>query len=97
MVLDMTGAGIDWPARHSAAAATERDGWERLHEAYKIDWDAAYTAAFVRFAVSRGWSRENAESWPSNIADKARMYASEHDYCPVRTARADVVACEEEA
>jgi hypothetical protein len=32
---------------------------------------AAYTAAFVGIAASRGWRRENAETWPVGIGDEA--------------------------
>jgi hypothetical protein len=67
----------DWPARRTAVAAADDDDWDRLSEAFDADWKSAYSVAFVETAVSRGWSRENAESWPGEIAGRR--------YCPLRT------------
>lgn len=58
------------------------------------EWKARYAMEFVRFAVSRGWSREDAETWPVNIADDAFMLG---DACPIRAAQNDVPYCEDEA
>ncbi len=84
----------DWSARRTAVAAADDDDWDRLSEAFDADWKSAYSVAFVETAVSRGWSRENAESWPGEIAGEALLSAAGHDFCPRRTAEADVIACE---
>jgi hypothetical protein len=39
----------------------------------------AYTEAFVEIAVSRGWQRENAETWPPEIADEAFIEAYRYE------------------
>ena len=85
-----------WPARHSALAAAGGEEWDQLHEALETDWKAAYSAAFVEIAISRGRSRENAESRPENIVDEALLSVAGHDQCPRRVAEADVRACERE-
>jgi hypothetical protein len=86
-----------WQARHAALATEDDDEWERLHDAFSTDWQAAYTRAFVRIAVDRGWKREDAASWPEHIADDALAWtAPKHAWSPQRTARADVINCEME-
>ncbi len=84
----------DWSARRAAVAAADDDDWDRLSGAFDADWKSAYSVAFVENAVSRGWSRDNAESWPGEIACEALLSAAVHDFCPRRTAEADVIACE---
>jgi hypothetical protein len=84
----------DWSTRRTAVAAADDDDWDRLSEAFDADWKSAYSVAFVEIAVSRGWSRENAESWPGEIAGEALLSAVDNDFCPRRTAEADVIACE---
>jgi hypothetical protein len=77
-------------------AITGLDGaaWDEAFERYETEWKAAYDAEFVRYAVSRGWSQENAESWPSEIHDEAFLVRDEHGYDPIETAREDVRMCE---
>ena len=84
----------NWPARRAAIVAANDDEWDRLSDAYETDWKAAYTAEFVRFAVSRNWSRENAEVWSSEIADEALNEARGSDADPVNVAQSDVAECE---
>lgn len=84
---------MDWKARRAAVVNADGEDWDELHEAFEWDWKAAYAAAFVEIAVSRGWGLEDAESW--DIADEALMDgAPDHGYDPRRTAEADVIACE---
>jgi len=87
----------DWSARQAEAATADGEDWETLHEAFARDWKAAYSRRFIEFAVSRGWSEFDAATWPDNIVDDALLWgACEHDWCPIRTAEADVMACEVE-
>jgi hypothetical protein len=85
-----------WQARHAALASDDDEEWERLHDAFQADWQAAYTRAFVRIAVDRGWKREDAETWPDELAKEALLFADKYDWSPQRTARADVINCEME-
>jgi hypothetical protein len=55
---------MTWEQRFSTLAALDGDEWDAEHERLEREWLAAYTAAFVRFAVSRGWRQANAETWP---------------------------------
>ena len=59
------------------------------------EWRAAYTAAFVEIAISRGWRWEDAWTWPIGIGDEAFIEAYIYDWDPWRAAATDVVACEE--
>lgn len=88
---------IDWPARHAELVAADGDEWDRLSAAYVSDWADAYCRAFVAFAVSRGWSQDEAESWPSHIVQDAMLEAAKWDWSPQAAAEADVIECEQEA
>jgi hypothetical protein len=88
---------VDWAERNAMIVAAEGDERARLHEEFATDWHPAYAEAFIQFAVSRGWSRENAESWPDDIWEDALVdVAAKYDWCPIRTAQADVIECEKE-
>jgi hypothetical protein len=88
-------ATTDWRARLAIVNACGGEEWESLNEAFEEDWKAAYSAAFVEVAMARGWSRENAATWPENIVEDALMDgAPEHEWCPVATAEADVLQIE---
>jgi hypothetical protein len=76
--------------------ALDGDAWDAESERLDRLWKVAYAACFVEFAMSRGWSREDAESWPDNIVDDALMTAHEHGDCPRMTAEYDVIECEKE-
>ena len=85
----------DWPARWAALHALDGDAWDQESERLDQLWKAEYAQAFVEYALSRrGWTRENAEVWASEIVDEALLY---HAGDPVKAAQADVVACEQEA
>ena len=86
----------DWAARHAALSAATGDEWDRLNEAFETEWCVAYTAAFIDYAVWRGWSREDAESWPDSLVEEALFTAPDFDYDPQAAAKADVVICESE-
>jgi hypothetical protein len=88
---------IDWKARFAALCELDGDDWDAEHERIEAEWLPAYREAFVSIAVARGWSRENAETWPDQIDREAYVECYRHDGCPRRTAEADVIACEEEA
>ena len=86
---------MTWEQRFGALAELDGDEWDAAHERLEQEWLAAYTAAFVEIAVSRGWRREDAETWPVGIGDEAFIEAYLYDWDPCRAAAADVVACEE--
>jgi hypothetical protein len=59
---------MTWEQRFGALIELEGDEWDAAHKRLEQEWLAAYTAAFIEIAVSRGWRRENAETWPVGIA-----------------------------
>jgi hypothetical protein len=86
-----------WLTRHEEVAQSpDSETWDRLSAAFDEDWRAEYREAFVTLAVSRGWDRAGAESWPNTVCSDALLFASDFDYCPKRTAEYDVLACEME-
>ena len=87
---------MTWEQRFSTLAALDGDEWDAEHERLEREWLAAYTAAFVRFAVSRGWRQADAETWPAEIGDEAFIEAYRYDWDPQRAAEEDVVGCEQE-
>lgn len=87
----------DWAARAAAMAEMETDAWDAEEEAFRDDWQSAHQKAFIEIAVSRGWKREDAETWPEHLADESYIRAYEYGYCPRRVAEVDVIACEEPA
>ena len=78
------------------AAEHDPGEWKRLSEAYDRDWIAAYTTAFIEFAMSRGWTRQDAESWADDLADEALVASSPGKDCPQSLAHAHVLGCEAE-
>jgi hypothetical protein len=89
----------NWSARHAALASAEGDDWERLNDAFRSDWTAAYSTVFVNFAISYITWMEPRErgKLPEHLSNDALIFgASRYDYCPRRTAEADVVECEQE-
>jgi hypothetical protein len=87
---------MTWEQRFSALAELDGDEWDAEHERLEREWLAAYIAAFVKFAVSRGWREANAETWPPEIGDEAFIEAYRYDWDPQQAAEADVVGCEQE-
>ena len=85
----------DWTERFAALANLDGDEWEAGYDRLRQDWLAAYSGAFVDIAVARGWRRGDAITWPIGIGDEAFIVAYLHDWCPRRSAAADVIACEE--
>lgn len=92
----MTATALDWKARFANLAELDGPQWDTAEERIREEWAEAYTGAFVRIAVERGWKREDAASWPHEIVEQAYIASYYHDNCPERTAEADVTACEEE-
>lgn len=86
----------DWRARRDAVAASDGAEWDLLADAFDTAWKATYTLEFLSFAVSRGWSQEDAENWSNDITDGALLCADRHGYDPVKTAQHDVAECEKE-
>ncbi len=84
-----------WEQRFSALVELDGHEWDAAHERLHQDWLAAYTAAFIEIAVSRGWRRGDAQTWPVGIGDQAFIEAYLHQWDPWQAAAADVVACEE--
>jgi hypothetical protein len=68
------------------------NGMLTAHKRLEQEWLAAYTAAFIAIAVSRGWRREDAETWPVGIGDEAFLEAYRYNWDPWRAAAEDVVA-----
>ncbi len=88
---------MDWKARHAAVVAAEGDEWDHLNDAYEADWREAYCTEFVRYALLRGWTRENIDSgWLEDLPRDAPFHHG-HDADPAECAREDVKACEDEA
>jgi DNA invertase Pin-like site-specific DNA recombinase len=86
---------MTWEQRFGALAELDGDGWNVAYERLETEWRAAYTAAFVEIAVSRGWRGQDAGTWPVGIGDEAFIEACRYDWDPWRAAAADVVGCEE--
>jgi hypothetical protein len=86
----------DWQARSSAVREAEGDEWDRLSDAYDLDWKAAYCAEFRRFAVERGWTQDNIESgWLDSMPDEALIaYGGRSGFSPQTAAQDDVKECE---
>lgn len=57
-------------------------------------WKRDYLTEFVRFALTRNWTEENAAVWADEIADDARVFGVPD---PKQQARDDVLACERES
>ena len=83
-----------WEQRFGALVALEGDEWDAAHERLEQEWLGVYTAAFVEIAVSRGWRREDAETWPIGTGDEAFIEAYRYNWDPRRAAELDVVAGE---
>ena len=81
--------------RFGALTELGGDEWDAAHERLEQEWLGAYTAAFVEIAVSCGWRREDAETWPVGIGDEAFLEAYRYDWDPRRAAAAEFVAREE--
>jgi hypothetical protein len=89
-------AVMNWPQRFAALVDMNGDGgWEQEHDRLRGEWLAAYTRAFMEIAVARGWRRGDAATWPVGIGEEAYINAYQHDWCPRRSAEADVIASEE--
>ena len=85
----------DWPAAWTALAAMDGDQWDDEDARLTTLWKAEYVNAFVTFAISRAWTRENAETCATELDDTALGYGSDVD--PSYVARGDVINCELEA
>lgn len=83
-----------WADRFDALMGLENDAWDIAYDALKAEWQAAYDKEFVGYAVARGWTQENAETWPSEINDDAFLSRDQHHHDPIETARYDVRQCE---
>ena len=66
---------MTWEQRFGGLIELDGDEWDAAHKRLEQEWLAAYTAAFVEIAVSRGWRREDAETWPVGIGDEAFIVA----------------------
>jgi hypothetical protein len=86
---------MGWEQRFGALIELAGDEWDAAHKRLEQEWLTAYTAAFVETAVSRGWRRGDAETWPVGIGDEAFIEAHRYNWDPWRAAAEDVVACEE--
>ena len=87
----------DWPAAWAALSGMDGDAWDAESERLNALWRAEYVGAFVAEAVSRKWSRENAEAWAAQIADDALEFQVVRSADPSGAARNDVIECEREA
>ena len=75
---------MTWEQRFGALIDLDGDEWGAAHERLEQEWLAAYTAAFVEIAVSRGWRREDAETLPIGIGDEAFIEAYRYNWDPWR-------------
>ena len=84
-----------WPAAWAALAQLDGDAWDtdRLDER----WKQEYRDAFMSFAMSRNWDRENAEVWCDGIVGDALMACRGADVTPTAAGKADVRECEWES
>jgi len=89
------GVAMIWEQRFTALAVLGGDTWNAAYERLEQEWRAAYTAAFLEIAVSRGWRHVDASIWPLGIGDEAFIDAYLYHWDPWQAAAADVVACEE--
>ena len=87
----------NWPAAWAAMRELDGGAWDTEREWLDALWCAEYVAAFVAFALTRNWTRENAEEWAYGIAYEALNAACGFDLYPAEAARADVVECERDA
>ena len=51
-------------------------------------------STFVEIALSHGWRRDDAVTWPVGIGGEAFIEAYRYDWDPGQAAEADVIACE---
>jgi hypothetical protein len=86
---------MTWEQRFGALIELGGDEWDAAHERLEQEWLGAYTAAFVEIAVSRGWRREDAETWPVGIGAEAFIDAYRYNWDRWRAVTEDVVTCEE--
>jgi hypothetical protein len=86
---------MTWEQRFSALAEFVGPTWDTELEQLERDWLSAYTATFVEIAISRGWRRGDAVTWPVGIGGAAFIEAYRYDWDPWQAAAADVVACED--
>jgi hypothetical protein len=77
--------------RVGALIELDGDEWDAAHKRLEQEWLATYTAAFVEIAVSRGWRRENAQTWPVGIGDEAYMAGGCGRRCRLRRASVTVL------
>ena len=85
---------MTWEQRFSALIELDGDAWADEHGQLEQAWLAAYTATFVEIAISRGWRRDDAVTWPVGIGGEAFIEAYRYDWDPGQAAEADVIACE---
>ena len=82
----------EWPAAWAALADMDGYQWDAEDARLTTLWKAGYVGAFVAYAVSRKWTRENAETRAAEIADDALHYGFDAD--PADAACDDVIECE---
>ena len=80
-----------WEQRFGALIELDGDEWDAVHKRLEQEWLAAYTAAFVEIALSLGWRREDAQTWPVGIGGEAFIEAYRYNWDPWRAASEDVV------
>jgi len=76
------GVAMIWEQRFGALIELDGDEWDAAHKRLEQEWLAAYAAAFVEIAVSRGWRRGDAETWPVGIGDEAFLEAYRYNWDP---------------
>ena len=86
---------VTWEQRFGALIELEGDEWDAEHDRLEQDWLAVYTVTFVEIALSHGWRRDDAVTWPVGIGGEAFIEAYRYDWDPRQAAEADVVACED--
>ena len=87
----------NWPAAWAAMRELDGGAWDTEREWLDALWCAEYVAAFVAFALTRNWTRENAEEWAHAISGDAVIDTRGGNDGPAAVARIDVVECERDA
>ena len=87
---------INWEVRRAAITMADGEEWDRLSEAFDDDWKATYKSAFVAYALTRHWNRDDAETWSDEIVNDA-LISCPVDRTPNEMAEIDVRECEKES
>lgn len=83
----------EWLDAWGHCKTLDDEAWDTEAERLDQIWKRDYLESFVLFAVERGWSRENAETWADEIVDDALIEAR-GQHAPQVMAHTDVISAE---